>query len=48
MTLEEVVLGAAAAGLGDTIVSSSSSLDVVEWRSVLGRSPASLPVTVRP
>ncbi len=45
MTLEEVVLAATAAGLGDTI-QPSTSLDVVEWRSVLGRSPASLPVTV--
>jgi hypothetical protein len=47
MTLEEVVLGAAVAGLGDTIVP-TTSLDDVEWRSVLGRSPASLPVAVRP
>ncbi len=45
MTLEAVVLAATAAGLGDTM-QPSTSLDVVEWRSVLGRSPASLPVTV--
>jgi cytochrome P450 len=47
MTLEEVVRGAADAGLGDTIVPSDPSLDAVEWRSVLGRSPASLPVVVQ-
>ena len=47
MTLEEVVRGVAVAGLGDTIVPSGPSLDAVEWRSVLGRSPASLPVVVQ-
>jgi cytochrome P450 len=49
MTLEEVVLGAAAAGLGDRLV---STVDLavgvgVEWRTILGCSPAALPVVVR-
>jgi hypothetical protein len=45
MTLKEAVLGAAVAGLGDTIVP-TTSLDDIEWRSVLGRSPASLSVSM--
>jgi cytochrome P450 len=49
MTLEEVVLGAAAAGLGDRVV---PAIDItvgadVEWRQVLGYSPAALPVVTR-
>lgn len=43
MTLAEVVSGAAVAGLGDTI-GPTTSLDDIEWRSVLGRCPVSLPV----
>jgi cytochrome P450 len=48
MTLEEVVLGAAATGLGDRMV---PAIDItvgadVEWRQVLGYSPAALPVVV--
>ncbi len=48
MTLEEVVAGAAAAGLGTSIVPTIDVGDphAVEWVQVLGRSPASLPVTV--
>jgi cytochrome P450 len=48
MTLEEVVVGAAAAGLGTSIVPTIDVLDpdAVEWVQVLGRSPAALPVTV--
>ena len=46
MTLQEVVLGAARAGLGRTIVPSADLVGSVEWRQVLGRSPAELPVTV--
>jgi cytochrome P450 len=48
MTLQEVVLGAARAGLGRTIVPSADVAGSVEWRQVLGRSPAALPVTVTP
>jgi len=50
MTLEEVVKGAAAAGLGDSIVPAIDVLDpaAVEWISILGRSPARLPVTISP
>jgi cytochrome P450 len=49
MTLEEVVRGAAAADLGDRIV---PAIDItvgaeVEWRQVLGYSPAALPVVTR-
>ena len=49
MTLEEVVRGSALAGLGDTIlpVGDVERADAVEWRQVLGRSPAALPVTAR-
>ncbi len=49
MTMEEVVLAAARAGLGDTIVA-DGPLDAagIEWRQILGRSPARLPVTVTP
>lgn len=43
MTLEEVSTGFAAAAPG---VRPAFDLDDVEWRSVLGRSPASLPVEV--
>lgn len=47
MTLEEVVVGAAAAGLGDSIVPTTDvTAGAVDWVSTLGRSPASLPVTV--
>lgn len=46
MTLQEVVSGAARAGLGRTIVPTVDLTDPVEWRQVLGRSPASLPVAV--
>ena len=48
MTLQEVVLGAARAGLGRTIVPSADIADSVEWRQVLGRSPVALPVAVTP
>jgi hypothetical protein len=49
MTMEEVLLAAARAGLGDTIVADGPiDADSVEWRQILGRSPARLPVTVRP
>ncbi len=49
MTMEEVVLAAARAGLGDTIVADGPIDDAsIEWRQVLGRSPARLPVTVTP
>jgi cytochrome P450 len=48
MTMEEVLLAAARAGLGDTIVADTPiDADDVEWRQILGRSPARLPVTVR-
>ncbi|HUS42893.1 MAG TPA: cytochrome P450 [Ilumatobacteraceae bacterium] len=48
MTMEEVVLAAARAGLGDTIVADGPiDADSIEWRQILGRSPARLPVTVR-
>jgi cytochrome P450 len=49
MTMEEVLLAAARAGLGDTIVA-AAPLDAadVEWRQILGRSPARLAVTVTP
>jgi cytochrome P450 len=46
MTLQEVVAGAARAGLGRTIVPTVDLTDPVEWRQVLGRSPVSLPVAV--
>jgi cytochrome P450 len=46
MTLQEVVLGSARAGLGSTIVPSFDVGGTIEWRQVLGRSPAELPVTV--
>jgi cytochrome P450 len=46
MTLQEVVAGAARAGLGRTIVPTVDPTEPVEWRQVLGRSPASLPVVV--
>jgi len=48
MTLEEVVAGAAAAGLGRSIVPTIDidDPDAIEWISILGRSPATLPVTV--
>jgi hypothetical protein len=41
MTLEEVVTGFAS--VADRICA-ADDLDAVEWRSVLGRSPARLPV----
>jgi hypothetical protein len=48
MTMEEVLLAAARAGLGDTIVAAAPiDADDIEWRQILGRSPARLPVTVR-
>ncbi len=48
MTMEEVVLGAAQAGLGDTIVADAPiDADSTTWRQILGRSPARLPVTIR-
>lgn len=48
MTMEEVLLAAARAGLGDTIVAAAPiGADDIEWRQILGRSPARLPVTVR-
>lgn len=48
MTMEEVLLAAARAGLGDTIVADAPiDADSIEWRQILGRSPARLPVTVR-
>ena len=48
MTMEEVLLAAARAGLGDTIVADGPiDADHIEWRQILGRSPARLPVTVR-
>lgn len=47
MTMEEVLLAAARAGLGDTIVADAPiDADNIEWRQILGRSPAHLPVTV--
>ncbi len=52
MTMQEVMLGAARAGLGDTLVADAPlDADSIEWRQVLGRSPAHLPVVtsrVRP
>lgn len=49
MTMEEVLLAAARAGLGDTIVADAPiDADSVEWRQILGRSPARLLVTVTP
>jgi cytochrome P450 len=47
MTMEEVLTAAAVAGLGDTIVA-DGPLDAgaIEWRQILGRSPARLPVRV--
>ena len=39
-------VGAARAGLGRTIVPTVDLADSIEWRQVLGRSPASLPVAV--
>jgi cytochrome P450 len=48
MTMQEVVLAAADAGLGDTIVAGTPiDADNIAWRQILGRSPARLPVTVR-
>ncbi len=48
MTMQEVLLGAARAGLGDTIVADVPiDTENIEWRQILGRSPAHLPVTVR-
>jgi cytochrome P450 len=48
MTMEEVLLAAARAGLGDTIVAAAPiGADDIEWRQILGRSPARIPVTVR-
>jgi cytochrome P450 len=48
MTMEEVLLAAARAGLGDTIVADVPiDADNIQWRQILGRSPARLPVTVR-
>jgi cytochrome P450 len=48
MTMEEVLLAAARAGLGDTIVADAPiDAESIEWRQILGRSPARLPVTVR-
>ena len=47
MTMEEVLLAAARAGLGDTIVADAPiDAESIEWRQILGRSPAHLPVTV--
>ncbi len=47
MTMEEVLLAAARAGLGDTIVADAPmDADSIEWRMILGRSPTRLPVTV--
>ncbi|MEZ5374971.1 MAG: cytochrome P450 [Acidimicrobiales bacterium] len=48
MTMEEIVLAAAAAGLGNTLVA-DGPLDAadIEWRQILGRSPAHLHVTLR-
>jgi cytochrome P450 len=49
MTMQEVFLGAARAGLGDTLVADAPlDADNIEWRQVLGRSPAHLPVTITP
>jgi hypothetical protein len=49
MTMEEVLLAAARAGLGDTIVADAPiDANTIEWRQILGRSPARLPVTVTP
>ncbi len=48
MTMEEVLLAAARAGLGDTLVADVPvDADNIQWRQILGRSPAQLPVTVR-
>lgn len=45
VTMQEVMLGAASAGLGDTLVAGGSlAADDIEWCQVLGRSPAHLPV----
>jgi cytochrome P450 len=47
MTMEEILLAAADAGLGDTLVADGPIDSAsIEWRQVLGRSPAHLPVTV--
>lgn len=49
MTMEEVLTAAAVAGLGDTIVADAPlDGDAIEWRQILGRSPAHLPVTITP
>jgi len=48
MTMQEVMLGVARAGLGDTLVADCPlDADDIEWRQVLGRSPAHLPVARR-
>ena len=45
MTMQEVMLGAARSGLGDTLVADVPlDADSIEWRQVLGRSPARLRV----
>ena len=47
--MEEVLTAAALAGLGDTIVADAPlDGDAIEWRQILGRSPAHLPVTITP
>lgn len=47
MTMEEVLLAAARAGVGDTVVADAPiDADHIEWRQILGRSPARLPVIV--
>ena len=49
MTMEEILLAAADAGLGDTLVADGSlDADRIEWRQILGRSPAHLRVTITP
>ena len=48
MTMEEVLAAAARAGLGDSIAADAPlDADSIEWRKILGRSPARLPVAVR-
>ncbi len=46
MTLEETVTGFVAAGRFEPTIDVSAAAGIVEWKSVLGRSPTSLPVTV--
>ncbi len=49
MTMEEIVLAAADVGLGDTLVADGPlDADCIEWRQILGRSPAHLRVTITP